>query len=57
MAQLQAELITFAGLPFAAKIEFESIKKQSFEPESNQRPMDYYYNYSPPLYQLSYQRI
>ena len=32
-------------------------KKSSFEPDSNQRPMDYHHHYSPPLYQLSYRRI
>ena len=34
------------------------MKKNSFEPESNQRPKDYcfYVHYSPPLYQLSYRR-
>ena len=33
-------------------------KYQSFEPDLNQRPMDFCYtdNYSPPLYQLSYRR-
>ena len=36
----------------------EGGKKQSFEPDLNQRPMDNCYtaNYSPPLYQLSYRR-
>ena len=35
-----------------------SERKNSFEPDSNQRPMDYcdVYRYSPPLYQLSYRR-
>jgi hypothetical protein len=35
-------------------------KKNSFEPDLNQRPMDYRFqcrHYSPPLYQLSYRRI
>ena len=32
-------------------------KKESFEPDSNQRPKDdRQYLYSPPLYQLSYRR-
>ena len=33
-------------------------KKKSFEPDSNQRPMDFSFSfYSPPLYQLSYRRV
>ena len=32
-------------------------KKSSVEPDSNQRPQEFYINYNPMLYQLSYQRI
>ena len=36
----------------------ESMQKKSFEPDSNQRPMDdHTHHYSPPLYQLSYRRM
>jgi hypothetical protein len=40
------------------KMFFLKYKKNSFEPESNQRPKDIWQvdHYSPPLYQLSYRR-
>ena len=31
-------------------------KKRSVKPDSNQRPQEFYINYNPMLYQLSYQR-
>ena len=32
-------------------------KRTSFEPDLNQRPVEHFYHYSPPLYQLSYRRM
>ena len=46
-------------VPWAINTQIEKKEKNSFEPESNQRPKDVCYltNYSPPLYQLSYRRL
>ena len=37
--------------------EYKEKKNKYIEPDLNQRPMDYYAHYSPPLYQLNYQEM